>query len=471
MTFSNMFRLTPVVIGLGLAAAGSVASAEDPSTQSGAYIATASDCAACHTAAGGKPFAGGYAISSPMGAIISSNITPSKEYGIGTWTLEDFSRAVRDGVSKDGTHLYPAMPYPAYAKMTDKDIAALYDYFMHQVAPVEAAAPETQLPFPFSQRWAMIGWNALFAGGAPLTPDAGQSADWNRGKYLVEGPAHCGTCHTPRNVLMGSDNSRNLAGGAVGAWYAPNLTAGKGGVGDWSDADLSAYLKTGIGEHARASGPMAEAVEHSFQHLTDSDIAAMVTYLRSLPAIDDPKARAPVPAKASPVDFVPADLAPNRTRHGLSADATGAELYTSVCASCHGVDGAGSANGFYPKLAGNLTFAPGQEGNLISTILNGVTREVDGKRTLMPGFGPGSLVQVLTDEQIATLASYTATQFGGQPVSITAADVATARTGGPVAPLVQLASPRVMILAALVAVVIVLLAIVLFFRLRRSRAQ
>ncbi|MDN5569172.1 MAG: c-type cytochrome, partial [Paracoccus sp. (in: a-proteobacteria)] len=452
MTFSHFFRLAPLALMAGFAGHAGAEPAQQPSR--GAYLATASDCAACHTNGhDGVPFAGGYRIASPMGAITSSNITPSMEFGIGTYTLDDFAAALRDGIRKDGAHLYPAMPYPAYSRLRDDDIAALYDYFMTEVQPVDTPAPETELPFPFSQRWAMIGWNALYGGGKPLQADPGQSDAWNRGRYLVQGPAHCGTCHTPRNLMMGSDHDNLLAGGAVGAWFAPNLTPT--GLRGWTDADLTAYLKTGVATHARASGPMAEAVEFSLQHLEDDDLAAIVTYLRSLPAKGEAPA-APAP-KAEPAAFVPAEHAQSRTEPMLEADASGPRLYEAVCASCHGLTGDGSPDGTYPALGGNVTLSSLQSANLVSTILHGVTREVDGKRTLMPGFGPDSLVQKLSDEQVATLASYTAQQFGDDPATVTAADVETIRTGGPVAPLVKLAAPQIMIGAAIAALLVLVL--------------
>lgn len=461
MTYHLTRHLAPALLGLSLCA-GPLGAQEAPD---GAYIATAADCAACHTDEGGAPFAGGHQIASPMGAITASNITPSVDYGIGAYTLEDFSRALRQGVRRDGAHLYPAMPYPAYAKMSDADIAALYDYFMNDVEAVDAEPAQTHLPFPFSQRWAMIGWNALFAGGDPLEDDPAQSQAWNRGRYLVEGPAHCGTCHTPRNLFMGSDTSEFLAGGMVGAWSAPNLTPGEGGLSEWSDADLKSYLKTGVAPHARASGPMAEAVEYSLQHLEDADIDAMVTYLRALPA----QPSAITPAKDSgdqaqadttpPAVVKPWEQAGGRDAHRLSPEAEGGALYETVCASCHALDGTGSADGTYPALVDNVTLEPSQSANLISTIVHGVSRKTGDHHTLMPGFGPQSAVQRLSDAQIARLATYTANSFGETGHTVSAKQVETIRTGGPVAPLVRLATPQIMIAAALAALLVVLLAL------------
>lgn len=247
----------------------------------GKGVAVAADCVACHTAPGGKPYAGGYGLSSPMGVIYSTNITPSKTAGIGGYSQEDFARAVRDGVAGDGSHLYPAMPYTSYAKMTDGDIAALYDYFMHEVQPVDATTPKTTLAFPFNVRASMIGWNALFHSAERFKADASKSAEVNRGDYLVNALAHCDTCHTPRNLLMGADNGRALSGGSLGGWYAPNITSDKvSGIGAWSTDELVAYLRTGHAEgKAQAAGPMAEAVENSLQHLDDTDLKAIAAYL------------------------------------------------------------------------------------------------------------------------------------------------------------------------------------------------
>ncbi|PKA39469.1 hypothetical protein CWR43_32340 [Rhizobium sullae] len=250
----------------------------------GKYLATAADCSACHTnGEAGAHFAGGYAIHSPMGEIFSTNITPSRQFGIGNYSGEQFARAVREGIRADGAHLYPAMPYPSYSRLTDGDIKALYAYFMEEVEPVDAPAPATELPFPFSIRASMIGWNLLFRNNERFVPDATKAAEWNRGKYLVDGLGHCGDCHTPRNLLLASDNSQYLAGGEAGPWHAPNLTSDSvSGIGGWSDEALQSYLLTGKSEHARASGPMAEAVQHSLQHLTVEDTRAMIAYLRTV---------------------------------------------------------------------------------------------------------------------------------------------------------------------------------------------
>ncbi len=237
----------------------------------GKYLAIAADCGACHTAPDhGAEMSGGYIISSPLGNIVSSNITPSKTAGIGDYTEQDFARAVREGINKQGQHLYPAMPYTSYAKITDSDIHALYAYFMHGVKADDNVPAPTNLPFPFNIRSSMFFWNMLFADAKPFTPAADKSAEINRGDYLVNALAHCDTCHTPRNALMGQNNDQALSGGSLGSWYAPNITPDKqAGIGNWSDAEIAQYLKTGhVAGKAQAAGPMAEAVEHSLQYLS-----------------------------------------------------------------------------------------------------------------------------------------------------------------------------------------------------------
>ena len=249
--FAGLFTLMMATAGT---ASGE---ALDSSASPGKRLAVAADCVACHTAPGGKAFAGGYPLGSPMGTIYSTNITPSKIAGIGNYSAEQFARAVRDGVTADGTHLYPAMPYTSYSKMTDSDIAALYDYFMHEVQPVDTPTAKTELQFPFNVRVSMIGWNAMFHSSTRFTPDPAKSAEVNRGDYLVNGLAHCDTCHTPRNVLMAADNGKALAGGALGSWYAPNITSDKvSGIGAWSSDDIVAYLRTGTSRaRRRPRGP------------------------------------------------------------------------------------------------------------------------------------------------------------------------------------------------------------------------
>ncbi len=397
--------------------------------QRGHYLAVAADCAACHTApGGGKPFAGGYGIASPLGAIYSTNITPSKTYGIGAYTEAQFARALRKGIRGDGAHLYPAMPYTSYTKLTDEDIHALYVYFMTDVKPVEAKAQETALPFPYNIRASMAVWNLLFLDDTRFSPEPGKSAEVNRGHYLAYALAHCDTCHTPRNAMMAEIGSKALGGASLGSWYAPNITSDqKSGVGGWSDDDLARYLKTGdVPGKAQAGGPMAEAVEHSFQYLDDSDIRAIVAYIKQVPAISDSRDTAPRDAygKASDRETAYRGL----PESGMSR---GERLFTGECAACHRPTGKGSPDGYYPQLFHNTAVGAPIADNLISTILMGVRREVGGHTVYMPGFGEGSYVDALSDQDIADVSNYVEQEFGNPAVKVSAEDVKLIRSGGP----------------------------------------
>src|SRR5579871_180763 len=252
----------------------------------GAYLARAADCVVCHTAKGGQPFAGGLAFKLPFGALYSTNITPDKDTGIGNYSDQDFLNAVHRGVRRDGQNLYPAMPYTSYTYMTDADALAIKAY-LFSLPPVRATPPENTLTFPFNQRWAMSFWSAVFNRDTRFEPDASQSPQWNRGAYLAEALAHCGECHTPRNLGLALDNRNKFAGAVTAGWRAFNITADKAtGLGSWSDDDMFAYLSAGhVAGHGTASGPMGEAVDESFSKLTADDVHAIVAYLRSVPAV------------------------------------------------------------------------------------------------------------------------------------------------------------------------------------------
>lgn len=255
----------------------------------GEYLAKAGDCSACHDAADHTPLGGGLPVNSPFGPIYASNITPDPTFGIGRYSLKEFSDALRYGKRRDGERLYPAMPYASFAKMNDADVTALYAYLMHGVTPAAKRAPRTHLPFPFNQRWGMLFWTFAFGNRDEFSPDPKQSAQWNRGAYLVQGLGHCGACHTPRgpayNELGYSEASPlYLTGGVVDHWLAPNLTGDRGsGLGRWSRQDIVNFLRTGHGAGTIAFGAMAPAVEDSTQYLTDLDLNAIGEYLKSLP--------------------------------------------------------------------------------------------------------------------------------------------------------------------------------------------
>jgi len=424
----------------------------------GEYLALASDCVACHTAPGGKPFAGGLAMATPIGAIISTNITPSKTHGIGNYSQQQFADALRRGIRVDGAHLYPAMPYTSYALMDDADIAALYAYFMHAVAAVDTSPAQTSLPFPFDIRASMAVWNLLYLDARPFIPDAGKSAQWNRGAYLVRGPAHCGDCHTPRNLLMAEDSSAELAGAQLGSWFAPNITSdANSGIGGWSDQDIVDYLRTGrAAGKAQAAGPMTEAIDRSLQFLRDADLKAMATYLRSVPARRDAGDDAPSYARGQAGD----QLASNRGVP-LPDDAqrmSGAQLYDAYCATCHQASGEGSFDARMPSLFHNTASGRARHDNLVMVILDGIHRGAEGRDVVMPGFG-----KELSDTQIAVLAAHVYQMYGNPHATISAEDVRQLRAGGPESHLVLLA--RLGFAGAIVLVIL----FVLWWRRRRRR--
>ena len=430
----------------------------------GKQLAVAADCAACHTAPkGGVPFAGGYAIESPMGAIVATNITPSTTHGIGAYTLAEFQRALRQGVRRDGAHLYPAMPYTAYTQLSDADTHALYAYFMHDVKPVDTPVAETHLPFPFSVRASMAAWNAMFLKDERFTPDPAKSEQINRGAYLANALAHCSTCHTPRNTLMAEDLGKPFLSGAnVGPWFAPNITSDKvHGIGGWSDDELVQYLKTGqVHGKAQAAGPMAEAIEHSLQHLPDEDLRAIAAYLKQTPAVSGPD------TGAQPRDLHGQASKDEVALRGLKDVDPGWRVFSASCAHCHQENGTGTQNGEYPSLFHNTATGGDRADNLIATILHGVDRTVAGKPHFMPAFGDdASFTDRLSDQEIADLSNYVLSRYGNAAVKVSLEDVRVARAGGP-KPLLAKAQP--FLVPAGVLVLAVLIGLVLRRRAKRS---
>jgi fructose 5-dehydrogenase cytochrome subunit len=439
-----------------VAHAGDAAFGSAELTERGAYLAKAADCGACHTAPHGKPFAGGLAISSPVGTIYSTNVTPSVGYGIGRYTEAQFARAVRRGIRADGANLYPAMPYTSYSILTDADVQALYGYFMHGVAPVDAPAPRTDLPFPMNLRVSMMGWNLLFLNSEPLQPDSRESEKWNRGRYLVKGAAHCSACHTPRGLLMQEKAQEEFSGGPVGPWYAPNITSDlNSGIGSWSQEELVQYLSTGDAHRkAQAAGSMGEAVEHSFRYLSDTDLNAMAAYVRTVPAIHDTFDRRSRFAYGT----ASSDLGRLRGKYGIrnqENDPTGAQLFQGNCASCHAPLGQGSKDGYYPSLFSNSVLGSSNPNNLIAAILYGVDRTTRQGQAYMPGFagGPNDLA-ALSDHDIVLLGNYLLEHYGRPGIAVTAQQVAEVRRGGPSSSLVALARAGVAVAAMAVLIVL-----------------
>ncbi len=425
MGMTTSLRWIVVALALVLAGWGTAAAQDDADPaliRRGEYIARAGDCIACHTRPGGSPMAGGLPLPTPLGVIFSTNITPSRSHGIGNYTYQQFADAMRRGIRADGGHLYPAMPYTSYALVTDEDMRALFAYFMHGVAAVDTSPPATELPFPFNIRLLMAGWNMLFLDARPFTPDPARSAEWNRGAYLTRGLAHCGTCHTPRNLLMAETTSREMGGGEIGPWQAPNITSDpNSGIGGWSTAELVTYMRDGhVAGKGQAAGPMAEAVEYSLRYLDTADLMAIATYIQSVPALRDPGDERPVFAWGQASDAL------SQIRGvALPADAdrmSGAQLYDAYCASCHQAQGNGTPDGGLPSLFHNTTLGRSNTNNLVMVMLDGVRRHPD---VFMPGFG-----SELSDLQVATLGEYLLQRFGNPAAQISADQVRMLRHGG-----------------------------------------
>ena len=409
----------------------------------GEYVARAADCGACHRTVekDGPKLAGGYAIESPMGKIIASNITPSKTHGIGNYTEQQLADALRKGINAQGQHLYPAMPYTSYQGMSDADIHALYVYLQHGVAPVDTPVAPTELAFPFNIRALMFGWNQLFLDKSGFEPRQAGDAQLGRGQYLVDALAHCGACHTPRNALMAEDNSRYLSGATLGGWVAPNITSDPAsGVGRWSTDELALFLKNGhVTNKAQAGGGMAQAVENSLRYLSHDDVQAMAAYLKTVPAITTATDGLSDPRKVEPMDMV--TLETGQGDQATLADAhesDGARLYNAACASCHGRDGQGTDDGFYPSLSQNSALTGSQANNLVMTIIEGISRKGADLEVNMPALGAD-----LDDQQIAAIANYSLQRFGNPALSVTEQDVAKLRGGGDT-PLLLKAMPYAM---------------------------
>jgi len=433
----------------------------------GAYVARAADCMACHTGGDGTPYAGGYSLSSPLGDIIATNISPSKQFGIGAWTEAQFADAVRKGVAPDG-HLYPAMPYTAYATMSDADIHALYAYIMQDVKPVDRApSVSTKLPFPFNQRLLMIGWNMMFAGGTPADSGLTGPGGAKRGEYLVKTLAHCSTCHTPRNIAMAEKSSQFLAGAPLGGWHAPNITSDAvSGIGGWSSDEVIAYLRTGAAHgKAQAAGGMAEAVEHSLRFLTDDDIAAIAAYLKTVPAVRDPAQKQPAFSFATPkaADLSVLDRAvdrsPDAMKNGTSVN--GQELYVGACATCHQLNGQGTQDQFYPSLTANTATGATSPNNLILAVLKGIQRQTNDGKVAMSAFE-----DQMSSAQVAAVTNYVLSHFGNAELKVSEQDVDVLKSGDNKPKLLE-ALPWVMAGAGLV-IVLLIAALAMRFRSRTN---
>jgi mono/diheme cytochrome c family protein len=389
--------------------------------EQGRYIATASDCIACHSTSGGKPFAGGLSMATPIGALYSSNITPDKATGIGNYSLNDFDRAVRHGIRKNGDTLYPAMPYPSYAKITDDDLRALYAYFMHGVEPVAQADRASEIRWPLSMNWPLAIWRKSYAPAVePLVLSKYQSAALARGAYLVQGLGHCGTCHTPRANTMqelAQDESHPafLAGGPViDGWLAVNLRGNPaGGLGRWSEQDIVDTLSKARNAHAAVIGsPMADVVQHSTQQMTPDDLKAIAAYLKSL---------APGPQEKS--SYAVNDATAKALKAGHD-DTRGAQLYLDNCAACHRSDAVSNAKVF-PALAGNPSVLSDDPTSLIRLVLAG--SELPSTHGAPSNLGMPGFAWRLSDEETAQLVTFVRQSWGNQASAADAGQVAKIR--------------------------------------------
>lgn len=413
-----------LLLAAGLACAVTCARADTPAdlVARGAYLARIGGCAACHTAPqGGAPFAGGREVPSPFGSIHSSNITPDPVHGIGRYAFEDFARAVREGRARGDKPLYPAMPYPSYARMNDADLRALFAYLREGVAPVASPTPANHLPFPFDQRWALRVWQAVFAPQERYAWRDDRSAEWNRGAYLVQSVGHCGSCHTPRGAgyqEKGYDerSDRFLTGATTDHWYSSNLTGDPGaGLGRMDAAAVASLLRTGQGGGAVVWGSMAEEVEETLRHLSPADADAMSLYLKSLPpqrlsGVYDPRRAA--------------GAGPRDGRYDARSDTTGEAAYRGFCMACHGADGRSRPPGI-PALAGNPAVLAADPGALVRIVIEGGRGPVtpDTPQPLaMPGFGG-----TLTDVQISRALSYVRQSWGNQAPEVRTGDTSKIR--------------------------------------------
>jgi mono/diheme cytochrome c family protein len=384
--------LTVLALLLSLA---SRAAADDGTIARGRYLATLGDCAVCHTRqeVGAARFAGGYPLHAAPGTVYSSNITPDPETGIGKWTQGQFYRALHEGISADGRHLYPAFPYAYFSRLSRTDSDALFAY-LKTVKPVRYRPPSNRLVFPANIRAGMRVWNLLYLSGGPLKRDASKSAQWNRGNEIVNGIGHCGACHSPKNFLFADMQGTSLRGNSVDGWYAPNLTAARrDGLGAWTKADIVQYLRTGENRFSRVAGAMGDVVRQSTSLMTDFDRAAIATYLKSLPAVSAPAPHTP----------------------DLQAMQAGQDVYVARCASCHGIGGRGTPD--YPALAGNTLVQARNPDTVVHVILRGA-QSIRPTGYSMPAF------PVLSDTDLADLATYVRNAWGNRAEPVSEKDVA-----------------------------------------------
>jgi mono/diheme cytochrome c family protein len=370
----------------------------------GRALATVGDCIACHTAPGGVPFAGGLALQTPFGPIMTPNLTPDDATGIGRWSKDHFARAMHEGRRPDGAYLYPAFPYPYYTKVTRQDTDAIYEY-LRTLAPVSNSVNRNTLPFPFNIRTAMLGWNALYFTPGYFTPDTKRSDEFNRGAYLVEGLGHCGACHTPLNALGANKADQFLQGNRIDDWTAPNITNdAQAGLGKWSVDEIVQYLRTGQTRTSLASGPMKEVVEKSTSKMVDADLRAIAVYLKERGASGSP---APAPLPASDPQM-----------------RVGEAIFIDTCSACHTRTGEGVER-IFPRLAGNAIVRQDDPTTLVRIILTG--SRAAGTDAMPTSPAMPSLGYRLTDGQVAAVVTYIRNSWGNAATAVDADTVKALR--------------------------------------------
>ncbi len=372
----------------------------------GEYLTRAADCAACHNTPNGEPFAGGLPFKLPFGTIYSTNITADRETGIGSWSDDDFVRALHRGIAPGGRYLYPAFPYTSFTAMSRDDALAIKAY-LFSLPPQHVVNKVDNLSFPFNQRWGMAFWNLAFLRDRRFAPDPAQSAAVNRGAYLATALGHCGECHTPRNLAFGLESGHAFAGEVLQGWDAYNITSDKrSGVGAWSDAQLASFLSSAHAQdRGAAAGPMAEAVENSLQYLTAEDIGALVAYLRTVAAQTGNYAVNPAPTSAAQ----------------QPKDELGRHVFEGGCVNCHEYNGDGRQT-VYASLAGSRAVADPDGANVTQIILSGAKYRIKDQNIFMPPFGPA-----YSDAELAAVANYVIASFGGKTGRVTPEDVTKRR--------------------------------------------
>jgi mono/diheme cytochrome c family protein len=369
----------------------------------GKALTVAADCAGCHTADPSKPFAGGKRIDTPFGGIYSPNLTPDRETGLGAWSDEEFYRALHDGVARDGSRYYPAFPYPNFTKITRDDVLAIRAY-LATLTPFRNIKPPPELRWPLNYRVVMRGWDLLFFRPGTFEVNPNKSEEWNRGAYLVEGAAHCGGCHTPKNMFGADKRGQPYGGGRVQGWFAPRLdSADRGGLKSWSADDIVEYLQSGRNGRNHAGKLMAEVVVNSTSKMSDADVRAIAVYLKDLPA------GTPEPAVTPPPQ---AEMA------------AGAAVYARACIACHEADGSGAPR-IYPPLPGNANLQSDDPSSTLRIILDGA-QTVTTPRAPNTGSMP-AYARELSDQQIADVANYIRNSWGNAAPLVTPAQVAKAR--------------------------------------------